>query len=1152
MIYNYTAGFNVTIVIPQDALDAGVTVDKEYVVNEGINLFTDYLKTLFKDFELVDKYYDEYTDEVVLIFESSEHVAPNQISNRIFRDSDQYQFIVSDSYSYGPIKDFNYYEEPVRDEMEVDIDVIFSDRDEYSIAGVDESLNEHCDDIQTLDDFLAKAEVILVDDAETFDINEWERRDAEEMSEELDQEIEINPKSKFVKYKLEDADLDRVIDKIKSSPINIVDYWKTTQFLKKRGLEKSDLDDVIHNLSKENYVANSRSTDDKHNEAIIFVKDSKVKDLEPFNLYIKLDYDSIEKAPVIVISIHETFKEKIDNLKESTLDDMQAWAKKRQKGLPALSMLKTDAGDVEYNNAYFNHLTSTNDNSTVTESEKGLDKDMNKKYPVNKALLTALEDDLAHLDSLTSNTYNLTELFKEVDLSYPSIRLLKDQIIPSAEDAEDAAQQVAEILKTVIEYRKSESLGEGYQDTETVSREELDEDVIKQDGKWVNKGKEGTHGKFATKKEANAQRRAMFASGYKESVNESWKDFKFIVKCNDGPKELVRVVAENKSKAEGYAKDMYAANHTTYADDRYNEWFVKDVSYLKDESLKEDLAVNGEETLVDTANEPAVKPAVIIIKVESGISADGFEVTVKDTDGHIIEQHDFRYGFTASYSKPGADRYKPFVTDIIKSYLSKYNLNKDNIIVTKGRNAFTGEYVSDKDITDFKTDYLGSLLDESKNEPLKEAYQDVDSMSREELMSEIDDIYTDALRGNHIDITSIIEDPEVFNSDDSDDEEGYFKGVPTNKLRGILKILRKMLSGGSLTYDDVRFMVSKDESVNESKDLIDFLDTGILGAKIGDKILDTKTGKTGEVKKEGQVDNYNLIYVDFGSGLRKINPMDDAQTEGRYKFADRDDSLNESISKSDRDIIIDAVKGEFETGHGYMEDKDEFEEMIGRKLTQSKYEELKDFYSELQDLGPEGFYEEYRDKLEFDPDFVSEYGHEEGEWEEVASKQVEDSDGFMTDYVWYTDGFKHIFVFGDSEIYRPEDGYFDWEIDIIKGKEAESYREAQEWFDSYNGFADALDEKLKCEDLDLIDNPSLDEIWLEIEDAGGVESYKHDLDAEIKDNEGFLKYLKTLKDTTGTNFDNMDDVRDAIENTERYLDRCKLRLSLVSKDKFLK
>lgn len=49
----------------------------------------------------------------------------------------------------------------------------------------------------------------------------------------------------------------------------------------------------------------------------------------------------------------------------------------------------------------------------------------------------------------------------------------------------------------------------------------LTEDTIKtKSGKWVNKGKEGTHGKFKTKKEADAQRKAMFANGYRESLDE--------------------------------------------------------------------------------------------------------------------------------------------------------------------------------------------------------------------------------------------------------------------------------------------------------------------------------------------------------------------------------------------------------------------------------------------------------------------------------------------------------------------------------------------------------------------------------------------------------------------------------------------------------
>ena len=41
------------------------------------------------------------------------------------------------------------------------------------------------------------------------------------------------------------------------------------------------------------------------------------------------------------------------------------------------------------------------------------------------------------------------------------------------------------------------------------------EDTVKQGNSWVNKGKEGTHGKFKSKKAADDQRKAMFANGYK-------------------------------------------------------------------------------------------------------------------------------------------------------------------------------------------------------------------------------------------------------------------------------------------------------------------------------------------------------------------------------------------------------------------------------------------------------------------------------------------------------------------------------------------------------------------------------------------------------------------------------------------------------------
>lgn len=74
----------------------------------------------------------------------------------------------------------------------------------------------------------------------------------------------------------------------------------------------------------------------------------------------------------------------------------------------------------------------------------------------------------------------------------------------------------------------------------------------------------------------------------------------------------------------------------------------------------------------------------------------------------------------------------------------------------------------------------------------------------------------------------------------------------------------------------------------------------------------------------------------------------------------------------------------------------------------------------------------------------------ESEWREVSSKSVPDSDGFLTDYTWYTNGESHIFMFGDKELYGPNPDYADWE--------AETESEAQEWFDSYHGFDDDDDD----------------------------------------------------------------------------------------------
>lgn len=71
-----------------------------------------------------------------------------------------------------------------------------------------------------------------------------------------------------------------------------------------------------------------------------------------------------------------------------------------------------------------------------------------------------------------------------------------------------------------ISIEKKEEDGETKEAAPEEVSDVIEEDTVKKDGKWVNKGSEGTHGEFDTKKAADAQRKAMFANGYGESEDE--------------------------------------------------------------------------------------------------------------------------------------------------------------------------------------------------------------------------------------------------------------------------------------------------------------------------------------------------------------------------------------------------------------------------------------------------------------------------------------------------------------------------------------------------------------------------------------------------------------------------------------------------------
>lgn len=102
----------------------------------------------------------------------------------------------------------------------------------------------------------------------------------------------------------------------------------------------------------------------------------------------------------------------------------------------------------------------------------------------------------------------------------------------------------------------------------------------------------------------------------------------------------------------------------------------------------------------------------------------------------------------------------------------------------------------------------------------------------------------------------------------------------------------------------------------------------------------------------------------------------------------------------------------------------------------------------VHEASPMDMLNNYKSKQVADSTKVEAAYESEEQYELVDRKQVYDSDGFTTDYSLYYDVLNDRFVtvFGDHEIYRPEDGDFDMEF--------ETESEALEWFDDYNGFDD--------------------------------------------------------------------------------------------------
>lgn len=87
------------------------------------------------------------------------------------------------------------------------------------------------------------------------------------------------------------------------------------------------------------------------------------------------------------------------------------------------------------------------------------------------------------------------------------------------------------------------------------------------------------------------------------------------------------------------------------------------------------------------------------------------------------------------------------------------------------------------------------------------------------------------------------------------------------------------------------------------------------------------------------------------------------------------------LNQEQKQEIMEIVAMSFETGHFSFDNKEDFKrdfEGLDPKVANESWE----YYCELVNMGPAGFYEEFKDVYDFDPMFVQEYGYEDCDEEE--------------------------------------------------------------------------------------------------------------------------------------------------------------------------
>lgn len=173
----------------------------------------------------------------------------------------------------------------------------------------------------------------------------------------------------------------------------------------------------------------------------------------------------------------------------------------------------------------FDDMMKIEDEVSVEDAKSPLEKELIRVYEYlkDKGETDIKEYEVAYQEAI-EKIYPENLWWEVIDLNIfwdlfenQNPRATIDNIISSVKP--EFKKDVIDTVVTEDVEEENPELGEPLEESKKVC-----EDTVKQGNKWVNKGKDGTHGTFKTKKAADAQRKAMFANkGKKSTFGESFE-----------------------------------------------------------------------------------------------------------------------------------------------------------------------------------------------------------------------------------------------------------------------------------------------------------------------------------------------------------------------------------------------------------------------------------------------------------------------------------------------------------------------------------------------------------------------------------------------------------------------------------------------------